>query len=288
MTIPAPVLVFDSGSGGLSVWQEIVRMRSDVSTLYCADFAGFPYGTRADAEVAGRVTGLLQRLVPRYHPALVVLACNTASTLLLDDLRQRFDLPFVGVVPAIKTAATAPAGRRICLLATPATIGRSYIDRLVLDFATQHEVIKKGQGDLVRIAEDWMRGKPPGADFRAIMEEIRALDVDAVVLGCTHFPLLREFFEAHLPEVQWIDSGQAIARRVSHLLGGVAPVTSAGSGTAGAGDFAPAEPVVDALRRPWHQAVYSGTHDRCWEEGVKARYGFDQVAVLPDASGESH
>jgi glutamate racemase len=265
MSIAAPVMVFDSGSGGLSVWQEIVRLRRDLSTVYCADFEGFPYGTKADWQVAGRVTGLLQRLLPRYHPALVVLACNTASTLLLDDLRRRFDLPFVGVVPAIKTAAAELGRRRICLLATPATISRPYIDQLVKDFAPTHEVIKKGQGDLVRIAEDYIRGKLPADEFEAVVDEIRVLDVDTVVLGCTHFPLLRSLFEARLPAVKWIDSGQAIARRVSHLLGAELP-----GGAAAA----------------WHEAVYSGPYDHAWEVGALA-FGFHQVAVLPPEQGVS-
>lgn len=259
MSLSPPVLVFDSGSGGLSVWQEITTLRPDLSTLYCADFEGFPYGTKPDSDVAERVTGLLARLIPRYQPRLVVLACNTASTLLLDDLRQRFDLPFVGVVPAIKTAGASAAPHRICLLATPATITRPYIDQLVKNFASGHEVIKKGQGDLVRLAEEFIRGKSVEGELQSIIEDIRHENVDAVVLGCTHFPLLREFFERALPAVRWIDSGAAIARRVSHLVGDVRTGES---------------PQV------WHEAVYTGPLDTAWEAGVKA-WGFHQVCQIP-------
>lgn len=259
MSLSLPVLVFDSGSGGLSVWKEIVALRPDLSTLYCADFEGFPYGTKPDSQVAERVTGLLARLIPRYHPRLVVLACNTASTLLLDDLRQRFDLPFVGVVPAIKTAGASAEPHRICLLATPATITRPYIDQLVKNFASGHEVIKKGQGDLVRLAEDFVRGKPVDTELRGIVDDIRQEAVDAVVLGCTHFPLLRAYFEQALPEVRWIDSGEAIARRVSHLVGTLR---------------------LDQTSPAWHEAVYTGPQDTPWETGVR-KWGFQQVSQVP-------
>lgn len=214
------ILVLDSGIGGLSVCRSILSLSPEVRQVYVADDAYFPYGTMTEETLIARLVGLCEQLIPLYQPALVVLACNTVSTLLLPELRSRFSVPFVGVVPAIKPAAELSLTRHIGLLATPATIIRPYTDELVNSFAADCRVTRVGTRELVEEAEKLFRGEP--VSQRKIQEVIAPLarhpDLDTVVLGCTHFPFLKSYLSECLPGKQWVDSGQAIARRVQYLL----------------------------------------------------------------------
>lgn len=212
-----PVLVFDSGSGGLSVWQEIHARLPDLDTAYCADFAAAPYGMLTDSAIEARVIAVMDQARATLDPGLIVIACNTASTLLLDTLRARYPVPFVGVVPAIKTAAALTRNKRICLLATPATVKRAYTEELIRQFAGDCEVSRLPRGELVHAAEAFVRGKPVDTELSAVLAQIDRLAVDTVVLGCTHFPLLKTLFQQERPDIHWIDSGAAIARRVESL-----------------------------------------------------------------------
>lgn len=226
------ILVLDSGVGGLSVCQSVLRLMPQVRLVYVADDAYFPYGTRPSTELTERLVQLTERLLSLHRPALVVLACNTVSTLLLPTLRARFDVPFVGVVPAIKPASELSKTRVIGLLATPATVERPYTDELIRNFAVDCKVLKLGSRELVLQAERYLSGQEvllaDLAHCVAPFKEDSRLDV--IVLGCTHFPLLRSQLEALLPGLVLIDSGAAIARRVQHLLG----VIPDSSGTNGA------------------------------------------------------
>jgi len=215
------ILVLDSGVGGLSVCQSVLKLLPQIRLVYVADDLFFPYGTRPAAELTERLVQLTERLLSVHRPALVVLACNTVSTLLLPTLRARFDVPFVGVVPAIKPASELSKTRVIGLLATPATVDRPYTDELICNFAGDCKVLKLGSRELVLQAERYLSGQEVVlADLAhciAPFKEDERLDV--IVLGCTHFPLLRSQLEALLPGIVLIDSGAAIARRVQHLLG---------------------------------------------------------------------
>ena len=221
---PPTVMVFDSGVGGLSVCQSILASCPDVRIVYVADNAAFPYGTKSDEYLRERIVNVLSEQYITYHPDMLVIACNTASTLVLPELRERLSIPVVGVVPAIKPAASETQTGVIGLLATSATVQRSYTDQLISDFAPHCEVVRVGSSRLVEIAEEYLRGEPvSGVELGEIISSFFCEDlsatVDKIVLGCTHFPLLRAQLEESSPKgVEWIDSGDAIALRVKNLL----------------------------------------------------------------------
>jgi glutamate racemase len=193
----APILIFDSGVGGLSVLQPTRGLLRNAPIVYAADSAGFPYGTKTDAELASRVPALLGRLVERFHPRLAVIACNTASTIALEHVRSALDLPVVGTVPAIKPAAEMSKSRVIGVLGTNATVRQPYVDDLAAKFAADCTIIRYGSPELVELAE----AKLAGEDVR--VQQVRAAvqpmfhmlhgeRIDTVVLACTHFPLLED------------------------------------------------------------------------------------------------
>ena len=268
------ILMFDSGVGGLSVMQEVYKANKQALFYYLFDHECFPYGNKSEVFLKKRVSALLQSLCSKLQPDLIVIACNTASTIVLPTLRDIFTIPIVGVVPAIKPAAKISKKHNICLLATQGTVHRSYTDFLINEFASDCKVLKIGSQDLVRLAEEQLiknsQGSVPtngnacanassgnasgvatgcangssdgcavGAakscasldDYerdklerlKKILEPILQLDEankpDVVVLGCTHFPLVKDDIAKVLgPNMKLIDSGEAVARRVKSLL----------------------------------------------------------------------
>ncbi len=226
---PKRVLVFDSGVGGLSVLDAIAASGRALSLDYVADNAWLPYGLKSDADLRARVPRLLARMAEEWAPDAVVVACNTASTIVLPDVRAALSIPVVGVVPPIKPAAALTKTGVIGLLATPATVQRPYTDDLIAQFAADKRVVRFGSADLVEAAERKLRGEPIAAG--AIAGAVNALfaedaEIDVVALACTHFPLLLQELAAAAPRpCTWLDSGEAIARRVTN-------VTSAAPGQA--------------------------------------------------------
>jgi glutamate racemase len=226
MTDTRPILVFDSGVGGLSVLADIRAALPQAPIIYAADNGWHPYGTKSEAEIAARVPAVLGRLSERYSPRLIVIACNTAATIALAHVRAALDLPIVGTVPAIKPAALASNSRVIGVLGTQATIRQPYVDRLVEEFASDCLVLRHGSAELVRIAEEKLRGVSVNpAEIREIMGNLYGQpgghDMDQLILACTHFPLLREEIMAASPAgVTLVDSGQGIARRTAFLTQG--------------------------------------------------------------------
>ena len=226
MTDPRPLLFFDSGMGGLSVLAPVAAMLPQAPLVYVADSAGFPYGTRSEAEIAARVPALLGRLAERYDPRLIVIACNTASTIALAEVRAALDLPIVGTVPAIKPAAELSRTRAIGVLGTAATVRQPYVDDLAARFAGDCTVLRHGSAALVEIAEASLAGEPPAAD--QIRRELEGLfgqphgdRIDVIVNACTHFPLLEAEMAAVSPAgMRFVDGGPGIARRVAHLTEG--------------------------------------------------------------------
>jgi glutamate racemase len=217
-----PILVFDSGVGGLSVLSHIRDQLPAASIVYAADNGGYPYGTKSEGEIAARVPALLGRLAERYKPCLIVIACNTASTI----ARAALDLPVVGTVPAVKPAALASKTRVIGVLGTEATVRQAYVDNLVAEFASDCIVIRHGSARLVDIAEAKLRGvEPDPAEMQRIMAAVYESEggdrLDQLVLACTHFPLLAEEIAAASPTgVTLVDSGAGIARRTAFLTKG--------------------------------------------------------------------
>ncbi len=216
-----PIVILDSGAGGLTVFDEIQGMMPWLPVVYCADNGGFPYGPKPEEVVVDRVCRLLTTLTEHYQPSLAVIACNTASTVALSAARKLLQIPVVGVVPAIKTAATLTKNHCIGLLATPGTVNRPYTNDLILNFAQHCQVIRVGSTELVEIAEGVFRGEATEpAQFDRILAPFQNAEIqpDHIVLGCTHFPLVREQLSHSMPSVIWVDSGEAIARRVHTLL----------------------------------------------------------------------
>ncbi len=216
------VLVFDSGVGGLSVLDAIAASAHALSLDYVADNAWLPYGLKSDADLHARVPALLARMAEQWKPDAVVVACNTASTIVLPDVRAALSIPVVGVVPPIKPAAAMTKTGVIGLLATPATVRRTYTDDLIAQFAAGKRVVRFGSAALVEAAERKLRGE--AIDPASVHEAIDALfadnAVDVVALACTHFPLLAQELAAAAPRpCTWLDSGAAIARRVADVTG---------------------------------------------------------------------
>jgi glutamate racemase len=225
---PPTILIFDSGLGGLTVLREIVAARPDAHYVYVADDAYFPYGQHSEQQVIARAVPLIGEQIAAHRPDLVVIACNTVSTLVMSHLRSEYQVPFVGTVPAIKPACAQSKSRRVSVLGTKGTVKREYTKKLIEDFAQGCEVTLVGSAELAPLAEAALRGHE--VSDRDIFAEIAPCFVgaaadpsartDTIVLACTHYPLLLDHLVRLAPwPVDWIDPAPAIARRVSDLLG---------------------------------------------------------------------
>jgi glutamate racemase len=233
VTSAPTIIVFDSGLGGLTVLRETIKARPDARYIYVADDAFFPYGGQSEGKLIERVCLLMSELIARHRPDIVVLACNTASTVVLPHLRGRFTVPFVGTVPAIKPACARSQSKRVTVLGTEATVAREYTRALIRDFSNGSEVALVGSAKLAQFAEAELNGLPAADEL--IAREIAPCFIDdgeratdTIVLACTHYPLLLARLERLAPwPVAFIDPAPAIARRVADLSG-----ASAASGPA--------------------------------------------------------
>lgn len=227
---PCRALFFDSGVGGLSIREECVKAMPWLEASYVFDHGLFPYGEQPEDVVVKRVLEIVSKTVSIIGADIAVIACNTASTVALPALRSCLDIPVVGVVPAIKPAAAKSRSKKIGLLATPATIRRKYTDDLIDNFAKGCEVIRVGSSELVRLAEEKIKtGRCSAEEIRNCLApffEDTATGMDELVLGCTHFPLLKAEISACLPGVECIDSGAAVAMRMADVLKNLGYVAS--------------------------------------------------------------
>mgnify|MGYP005836677239 CR=1 FL=1 len=229
------------------------RLLPDAALAYCADTAGFPYGTKAEPHVAARVAGLIGRLAERLRPALAVIACNTASTIALGWVRPVIACPIVGTVPAVKPAAEASGSRVIGVLGTEATVRQPYVADLAARFAADCTVLLHGSAALVEAAEAKLRGTPvdpaiPRAALAGLLDQPGGDRLDTVVLACTHFPLLEAELAVAAPRpLAFVHSAEGIARRVMALLGDSRPAPGPGRFLA-TGPLAPLAPLVPALQ----------------------------------------
>ncbi|MGD8176714.1 glutamate racemase [Marinimicrobium sp. ARAG 43.8] len=265
---PPQLLVFDSGVGGLSVAAEIQRALPGCAIAYASDNAAFPYGTKDEATLVDRVGRVLASLVNAVQPDVIVVACNSASTLALPHIRARFAAPIVGVVPAIKPAAALTRSRVIGLLATPGTVARPYTHELITQFAADCTVISLGSSALVEEAEARLRGTPVDPArldelLRPLRDHPRYGEMDTLVLACTHFPLLRDDLQQWVGSaVQLVDSGEAIARRVEYWLSQLA--------------------LPRENTRPEHLALFTRDDPEVARLApALQRFGFEQLRILP-------
>ncbi len=219
------ILIFDSGFGGLTVLREARVLMPDRQFIYVADDAAFPYGNWEEPALLGHMTKLFGELIEKWHPELIIIACNTASTLAIQRLREVYpDQTFVGTVPAIKPAAERTSSGLVSVLATPGTVKRQYTRDLISDWASKVQVRLVGSKGLAPLAETYMRGG--FVDEAAVLEEIKPCFVeeggkrtDIIVLACTHYPFLVNRMRKMAPwPVDWIDTSEAIARRAVSLI----------------------------------------------------------------------
>lgn len=220
-----PVLVFDSGIGGLTVLRELRVLAPGRRFVYVADDAGFPYGAWEEATLAERILELFEGLLAEHDPVVSVIACNTASTIVLSKLREAFPgRHFVGTVPAIKPAAERTRSGVVAVLATPGTVKRQYTRELIRDWAQKCHVRLVGSDKLAPLAETYMREgfvdeEAVRAEIEPCFVEIDGRRTDIVVLACTHYPFLVNRMRKTAPwPVDWIDPAEAIARRALSLL----------------------------------------------------------------------
>jgi glutamate racemase len=234
--VTAPrILIFDSGMGGLTVASCVRAQSPEADLVYAADNAGFPYGAWKEDALVARIVLVVGALIAHTKPDIVVIACNTASTLAMGALREKFAVPFVGTVPAIKPAAALTKTNVIGVLATPGTVSREYTRALIHSYAFHCEVILHGAGHLAEIAERKLKGEAP--DLEKVRQEIspvfRTKDgkkTDVVVLGCTHYPLLVEEMKLVAPwGVDYLDPAPAIARRVADVMSNTRPLGAGGA-----------------------------------------------------------
>jgi glutamate racemase len=253
--VTAPVGIFDSGVGGLSVAREIRGALAAEHLLYVADTAYLPYGDRGDDEVRARSLAIGEWIQAQGVKVLVV-ACNTASGAALEALRETLVIPVIGLEPALKPAVRETKAGRVGVMATRGTIGSARFQRLVDSYADGVQVVRDPCPGLADLVEDGMLGGPELAErMKSYVAPLREAGVDIVVLGCTHYVFVRDAIQQALPGVRLLDSGEAIARRTRQILTEAAALEPDGPGsfrflTTGA----PAEvgPVVERL---WGEPV---------------------------------
>ena len=218
------VLVFDSGIGGVGIARGIRRLLPGAALAYLMDDAGFPYGGRSDAALLDRVCGVVAAGVARLRPDMVVVACNTASTVALAALRAAHGVPFVGCVPPVKSAAAASRTKVIGVLATPATVRGSYLRDLSARVAPECRVVVHGAAGLAALAEARFAGAAVrAADVYAEVAGLSGqLELDAVALGCTHYAVLLPELRACLPaHVAWFDPAPPVAGQAARVAAGL-------------------------------------------------------------------
>ena len=217
------IAFFDSGIGGIPYLIHLRNIRPDFNYFYLADCANFPYGVKSGETIKKIVLPAIGRLIEKIAPDIIVIACNTATVVALPYLREKFNVPFIGVVPAVKPAASMSQNKRIGLFATNKTVADSYTDNLISQFAGNCVVYKYADPNIVSFIENKI--------FESNSKEISEFlipaakffiekDVDHVVLGCTHFLFIGDILEKLFPKkIKTIDSREGVSRQILHILG---------------------------------------------------------------------
>lgn len=261
---PGRVLAFDSGIGGLGVVQALRdHLPPGTRIDYLADNALFPYGEQPDAQLIARLDDLIGAQIAERQPDVVVIACNTASTLALTPLRERFRTPFVGCVPPVRWAARVSQSRVIGILATKATVSRPYLKMLHDDYAADCKLIAHGARGLADLAERAFLDE--SITDAQIMTELDCLfgqpqgdRIDAVGLGCTHYTFLKDaFVRLSPPGVAWLDPASAVARQAALILSRQNPL---GDDLGEEMRLTAPPPHADALQRAIRRVGYDRMH----------------------------
>lgn len=214
-----PIGFFDSGLGGLSIWKEVRNLLPHESTIYLADSANAPYGVRSREEIIALSIKNTEKLID-MDCKLVVVACNTATTSAIGDLRKRFQIPFVGIEPAIKSAAILTQSKRVGVLATKGTLVSDLFLKTKGIYAKDIQTISQEGTGLVELIEDGRLNDQKTKDLlESYVQPMVDIGIDYLVLGCTHYPFLRSHLAELLPaSVEVLDSGEAVSKRVEQLL----------------------------------------------------------------------
>lgn len=226
-----PIGIFDSGVGGLSIWSEITALLPNEDTIYLADSKNSPYGNRPKEEILRLSIKNTERLLSEGCK-IVVVACNTATTNAIDYLRANYDVPFIGIEPAIKPAALNSANKKVGVLATKGTLASDLFHHTAQNHASGITIIEQEGTGLVELVEE---GKASSQDtkihLKKLLQPMMEAKIDHLVLGCTHYPFLRPLLEEILPpEVRILDCGEAVARQTKKVLEGYNLLNPAGPG----------------------------------------------------------
>jgi len=211
--------IFDSGVGGTSIWKEIITLMPYESTIYLADSKNAPYGDKTEAEILQLSIKNTEKLIA-LKVKIIVVACNTATTNAIDYLRKNYDIPFIGIEPAIKPAALQSQTKTIGILATQGTLNSALFAQTSEKYAGNHKVIEViGKGLVPLIEQGQLQEKQTRKLLRSYIDPMLKAGIDHLVLGCSHYPYLLPLLKELLPDhIQIIDSGEAVARQTKHVL----------------------------------------------------------------------
>lgn len=218
MTNSAPIGLFDSGIGGTSIWKEIHTLLPNENTIYLADSKNAPYGQKSKEEIIALSKKNTEFLL-NQNAKVIVVACNTATTNAIDELRASYDVPFIGIEPAIKPAAKSSETHTIGILATKGTLSSELFSKSVLNYPTTKIVEQVGFGLVQLIEEGKMNSKEMTLLLKSYLEPMVKANIDYLVLGCSHYPYLIPQIKKIIPKhIKIIDSGEAVARQTKNIL----------------------------------------------------------------------
>lgn len=214
------VLFIDSGIGGLSIVRAFLDKKPNANVIHYADVFNYPYGTKDEAYIGDILCNIYNDVSMDYDIAMIVIACNTASVSALDLLRSRINnIPIVGTVPAIKTAAQHTKNGRIGVVATETTLKQGYVQGLIEKFAKNKQVFLKPSRLLVDAAEHFFTSADVAAVIESELSEFKEKDIDSLVLGCTHYSFLFDDIRRYFGKgVEIIDSREGVSKRAVSLL----------------------------------------------------------------------
>jgi glutamate racemase len=214
-----PIGIFDSGVGGLSILREVKKHLPNESFVYLADQANNPYGGRSEKEIQKLSSNVITFLLAR-NVKLIIIACNTATVSSISYLREKFDIPLIGVVPVIKTIAQSTKSGKVAVFSTPATAKSKYLADLIEKFGGSAKVYKVGSSGLEHLIEEGIVDGPKIDEaLKSALKSINTEGIDCIALGCTHYPfVVKEIIKVVGPRIKIFDSGDAIGRRTREVL----------------------------------------------------------------------